>query len=115
MKFDFTNTRIFLRPGTTNMRISKERIIHVISDIMKQDPFSGAVFMFCNGQRKHLKLVWWDTNGFWIAQKILEKGQWPWPDTAEDAKEIKIDEVIMLLKGIDFFCAYEPVVFESID
>ncbi|MBQ2451232.1 MAG: IS66 family insertion sequence element accessory protein TnpB [Lachnospiraceae bacterium] len=46
MRFDFSNTRIFLRPGTTNMRISKERIIHVISDIMKQDPFSGAVFMF---------------------------------------------------------------------
>lgn len=115
MKFDFTNTRIFLRPGTTNMRISKERIIHVISDIMKQDPFSGAVFMFCNWQRKHLKLVWWDTNGFWIAQKILENGQWPWPDTAEEAKEIKIDEVIMLLKGIDFFCAYEPMKFERID
>ncbi|MBQ2451233.1 MAG: IS66 family insertion sequence element accessory protein TnpB [Lachnospiraceae bacterium] len=38
-----------------------------------------------NGQRKHLKLVWWDTNGFWTAQKVLEKGQWPWPDTAEDA------------------------------
>lgn len=56
-----------------------------------------------------------DTNGFWIAQKVFEKGQWLWPDTAEDAKEIKIDEVIMLLKGIDFFCAYGPVVFESID
>ena len=57
----------------------------------------------------------WDTNGFWIAQKILEKGQWPWPDTVEEAREIKIDEVKMLLKGIDFFCAYEPMMFESID
>lgn len=45
----------------------------------------------------------------------IEKGQWPWPDTAEDAKEIKIDEVIMLLKGIDFFCAYESMKFESMD
>ena len=115
MMFDFSNTRIFLRPGATNFRMSKERLMHVISDIMKQDPFSGAVFMFCNAQRKHLKLVWWDTNGFWIAQKILEKGQWPWPDTVEEAREIKIDEVKMLLKGIDFFCAYEPMMFKSID
>ena len=72
--------------------------MHVITDIMKQDPFSGAVFMFCNNQRKHLKLIWWDTNGFWIAQKILERGRWPCPDTYEEAKEIKLDEVIMLLK-----------------
>ena len=115
MMFDFSNTRIFLRPGTTNMRTGKDNLMHVITDIMEQDPFSGAVFMFCNNQRKHLKLIWWDTNGFWIAQKILERGRWPWPDTYEEAKEIKLDEVIMLLKGIDFFCEYKPLKFQSID
>ncbi|MCR5188065.1 MAG: transposase [Treponema sp.] len=31
---------------------------------MKQDPFSGAVFMFCNSQRKHLKLIWWEKMAF---------------------------------------------------
>ena len=50
MMFDFSNARIFLRPGTTNMRSGKEELLHVINDLMKQDPFSGAVFMFCNGQ-----------------------------------------------------------------
>ena len=33
----------------------------------------------------------------------------------EEAKEIKLDEVIMLLKGIDFFCAYEPMKFKDFD
>lgn len=75
----------------------------------------GAVFMFCNSQRKLLKLIWWETNGFWIAQKTLEKGRWPWPDTVEQAREIKLDEVIMLLNGIDFFCAYEPLKYEQFD
>ncbi len=115
MKFDFSNTRIFLRPGTTDMRTGKEELLHIINDLMKQDAFSGAVFMFCNSQRKMLKLIWWETNGFWTAQKTLEKGRWPWPDNAKQAREIKLDEVIMLLKGIDFFCAYEPMSFDSID
>jgi len=39
----------------------------------------------------------------------------PWPDTAEQAREIKLDEVIMLLKGIDFFCAYDPLKYEQFD
>lgn len=115
MMFDFSKARIFLRPGTTDMRTSKEELLHVINDLMKQNPFSGAVFMFCNSWRKLLKLIWWETNGFWIAQKILEKGRWPWPDTVEQAKEIKLDEVIMLLKGIDFFCAYEPLKYERLN
>lgn len=115
MKFDFTNARIFLRPGTTNMRTGRESLLHVISDLMKKDPFSGAVFMFCNSQRKLLKLIWWDRNGFWIAQKTLEKGRWPWPDTYEEAKEISLEEITMLLKGIDFFCAYEPVDYKIFD
>ena len=68
MMFDFSNARIFLRPGTTDMRTSKEELLHVINDLMEQDPFSGAVFMFCNSQRKLLKLILWETNGFWIAQ-----------------------------------------------
>lgn len=115
MRFDFKDTKIFLRPGTTNMRVCKESLLHVISDIMKQDPFSGAVFMFCNSQRKLLKLIWWDTNGFWTAQKTLEKGKWSWPDTAEEAREISLDEVTMLLSGIDFFCRYEPLKYKSFD
>ena len=68
-----------------------------------------------NSQRKHLKLIWWEKNGFCIAQKIIEKGRWPWPETKEEAKEIKLDEVIMLLKGIDFFCTYEPMKFKDFD
>ena len=97
------------------MRTGKEELLHIINDLMKQDAFSGAVFMFCNSQRKMLKLIWWETNGFWTAQKTLEKGRWPCPDIAKQAREIKLDEVIMLLKGIDFFCAYEPMSFDSID
>ena len=73
MMFDFSNTRIFLRPGTTDMRTGKEELLHIINDLMKQDPFSGAVFMFCNSQRKLLKLIWWETNGFWIAQKLWRR------------------------------------------
>ena len=115
MMFDFSNARIFLSLGTTDMRTRKEELLHVINDLMKQDPFSGAVFMFCNSQRKLLKLIWWEANGFWIAQKTLKKGRWPCPDTVEQAKEIKLDEIIMLLKGIDFFCAYEPLKYEEFD
>ena len=79
MTFDFSNTRIFIKPGFIDFRTSKDRIIMTIENVMKQDPTSGAVFLFCNRCRMHLKLVWWDKNGFWVADKKLEKGRWHGP------------------------------------
>lgn len=77
MKFDLTDTRIFLKPGVTDLRISTDEILHLIKNIMEKDPLSGAVFLFCNRRRNILKAIWWDRTGFWIAQKKLEKHRWP--------------------------------------
>ena len=115
MKFDFTNTKIFIRPGTTDMRTAKEELLHVIKDLMRSDPFSGAVFMFCNSQRKILKMLWWDRSGFWTAQKTLEKGRWPWPDTMEQVRELDMEKVEMLLRGIDFFQEHEELNYSRFD
>lgn len=48
-----------------------------------------------NSQRKHLKLIWWEKNGFWIAQKIIEKGRWPWPETNNE---------IIIINGFTRIC-----------
>ena len=42
MKFDLTNTRIFLRPGVTDLRISTDELLHLIKNIMEKDPLSGG-------------------------------------------------------------------------
>lgn len=81
---------------------------------MKNDPLSGAAFLFCNRERKLLKVVWWDNTGFWLAQKRLEKAKWPWPESEEEAKEINADELSMLLKGIDFWKAHKPLHYERV-
>ena len=73
MKFDLSNTRIFIRPGITDLRISTDEILHLIKKIMNQDPLSGAVFLFCNKRKNILKAIWWDKTGFWVAQKKKKK------------------------------------------
>ena len=115
MRFDFTNTRIYIKPGATDFRTSREELLHMIKDVMKKDPFSGAVFIFCNKNRKLLKMIFWDRNGFWTASKVLEKGSWPWPDTADGTRELNMAQIRMLLKGIDFFHQHKPLDFKNID
>ncbi len=114
MFLDFKKYRFFLRPGTTDMRKAVNGLSVLIQNEMKHDIFSKSLYLFCNRQRKLLKVVYWDNTGFCIWQKRLEKDRFPWPDTEEEAREITLDELKMLLSGINFFKAHKKLTFSRI-
>jgi transposase len=107
MTIDLNKMRIFIRPGYTDMRKAVNGLSCIAEQQMEGEPFSGNVYLFCNKERRLLKAVWWDRNGFWLSQKRLEKDKYPWPLTNEAVKELSIEELSMLLSGIDFFSAHK--------
>jgi transposase len=114
MTFDPSKARIFLRPGCTDLRKAVNGLAGIAEQQMCGEPFSGNVYLFCNKERKLLKALWWDRNGFWLSQKRLEKDRFPWPDTSEAARELGAGELSMLLSGIDFFRAHKPLYYKKI-
>jgi len=114
MIIDLSRVKIFLRPGTTDLRKAVNGLTIIVQEAIKQDPFSGSVFLFCNRERKLLKAVYWDKTGFWLSQKRLEKNRFPWPQDESQARELTAEELQMLLAGIDFFKAHKEVIFKNI-
>jgi transposase len=114
MTIDLSKTKIFLHPGHTDLRKAVNGLTGIIEGQMAGEPFCGAVYLFCNRNRKLLKAVWWDRNGFWLSQKRLEKDRFPWPDTNEAARELSGEELSMLLDGIDFFRAHKPLYYKKV-
>ncbi len=114
MTIDFSTTRIFIRPGHTDLRKAVNGLSVMIEQEMAGEPFSGNVYLFCNRGRRLLKAVWWDKNGFWLAGKRLEKEKFPWPETEEEAREISAEELSMLLAGIDFFKAHKALYYKKV-
>ena len=47
----------------------------VLQEISEQgkDPLSGHLYLFCSKNRKRLKILYWDRNGFCLWLKRLEK------------------------------------------
>ena len=68
MILDFSRYRFFLRPGKTDLRKGINGLSVLIQNSMELDPFSSSLFLFCNGERKLLKIVYWDRNGFCLWQ-----------------------------------------------
>jgi len=114
MIIDLTQVKIFLRPGRTDMRKAINGLTVIVQEAMKHDPLSGSVFIFCNRERKLLKAVYWDKTGFWLSQKRLEKNKFPWPQDEGEAKELTVEELKMLLAGIDFFKAHKELFYKRV-
>ena len=75
-----TVERVYLAAGPTDLRKSIDGLAVIVQELFQLDPFSNALFVFCNRKKDKLKILFWDHNGFWLYYRRLEKGLFDWPD-----------------------------------
>lgn len=95
------NVRIYLAAGATDMRKSFDTLAAVTRTVIGQDPQSGHLFVFCNGRRDRLKILHWESSGYWLLAKRLEKGTFSWPDAKQASVTLTATELAVLLGGLD--------------
>ena len=94
--------RIYLAVEPVDMRKQFNGLWALAAEKLRQDPFSGALFVFTNKDRDRVKILCWDGTGVWVAAKRLEKGRFSWPALNGAAKmELEPTALTMLLAGID--------------
>lgn len=96
-----SDTKVYLSPGTTDMRKAINGLSIEVQAILDLDPFSGHLFVFCNKSMKILKILYWDRNGFCLWQKRLEKYRFKWPKNAKEVQSIGRKELAWLIDGLD--------------
>jgi len=109
-------TRVFLSTQPTDMRKGFDGLFALVENVIREDPFSGHLFVFRNQRRNQrrdrLKVLWWDRDGLAIFYKRLERGSYEFPTDRTtkgssvpggDSRrlEIRADELALLLEGID--------------
>ena len=67
--------RIWLCTQPTDMRCSFDGLSARVRRSLGEDPTSGQWFVFINRRRTMLKILAFDTGGYWIWSKRLEQGQ----------------------------------------
>jgi len=91
---------IYLALGDTDMRKSINGLSIIVEEQFDLDPFSGSLFVFCNRNRKTMKILYWDRNGFCLWHKRLEKERFRWPEEAGGTMAIEQRELMWLLEGL---------------
>lgn len=115
MIIDWSRVKIFVRPGVTDFRKQINGLSMIVEEELAHDPFSGSLFLFSNRRRTHLKILYWQRNGFCLWLKRLEKDRFPWPQDEEAVREITVEQLSMLLEGIDFWNAHRELAYSRIN
>lgn len=75
----FGGRPIWLYRGWVDMRCQVDRLAQLVEHQLGRDPYTGDVFVFLGRDRRRVKLLSWDTSGFWLATKRLELGLYASP------------------------------------
>jgi transposase len=85
------------------MRRSFDALGQCVRDVLKQDPESGALFIFAGKRGNSLKILWWDKPGYSILYKRLSHGIFRLPAAVSGEASVAIDvrELALILQGVE--------------
>jgi transposase len=101
MKMFIEADAIYLHLQPVDFRKAIDGLAMIVETEMQLSPFSGALFVFCNKGKDKLKVLYWDTCGFCLWQKRLEKDKFKWPTKQAWATSLSEQQWHWLLAGFD--------------
>ena len=95
-------TKIWLVAGTTDMRCGFHGLASKVQNMLKDDPFSGHLFVFRGRSGVMLKMLWADRDGLCLLTKRLERGRFVWPTAKDGRVYLTPAQLAMLLEGMEW-------------
>jgi transposase len=96
--------KVFVALEPCDFRKSFNGLEALVRERIREDPRSGALFVFTNRTHTRLKILYFDGTGLWLLIKRLEKGTFSWPK-ASQVEGVKMrlapEALAMLTDGID--------------
>lgn len=94
---------IYLVYGATDFRRQIPALCSMVKNQFEMNPYQTAAFLFCNRKRNSIKVLFYDKNGFVLAQKTLldvNKYKFKWPKDEKELGQITHKQLEWLLSGL---------------
>ena len=117
MKTAESFVNIYLHRDPVDFRKSINGLSIIVEQQMKLSPFDNALFVFCNKGRDKLKALYWDSTGFCLWYKRLEKDKFKWPRKGQKVTlTVSEQQWAWLLSGLDLskMQGHQPLIFEAV-
>lgn len=102
------NATIWFYRQPIDFRKQIDGLVILVADTLEKTPTSGQLFVFRNKKSDKLKMLYWESEGFWLLYKRFEKGKFKFPCIADETMELSMQQLQWLLSGIDFTQQKQP-------
>ena len=97
--------RVLVAVAPADFRCGIDGLARRVRQVLADDPFGGALFVFRNRRGTAVKLLAYDGQGFWLCQKRLSQERFRhWP-TGQPGQVLAPQELAVLLAGGDWAAA----------
>ena len=102
--------RILLAAEAVDLRKSIDGLAHLVRSGWHENVYAGHLFVFISRRRDRVKVLTWDSGGFIVFYKRLERGRFRLPTFHEGALGARLDstQLTMLLDGIELSHVRRP-------
>jgi transposase len=96
--------KVHLALGYTDMRKGMDGLAMLVQGVLRQDPFSGHLFVFRGRKADLIKIVYWDGTGLCLFTKRLEQCVFLWPPDVDPGETLTLssEQLSMLIDGVDW-------------
>src|ERR1700704_2457889 len=94
--------RILLATQPVDFRRGAHRLAALASQVLAEDPFSGAVIVYRAKRGDRVKILVWDTSGLVLIRKQLQQGSFRWPPIMDGVMKLSSVEFAALFDGLDW-------------
>ena len=70
--------KIFVAVEPADFRKGIDGLAQLCKQVLEQDPFCGAIFVFRNRRATAVKVLVYDGQGFWLCHKRLSESKFRW-------------------------------------
>lgn len=96
--------KVYVAVEPVDLRKSFNGLYALTSQVLKERPEDGALFVFTNKRCNRVKILNFDGTGLWVMIKRLEKGTFSWPkgvDVKDGKLSLSPEALALLLDGVD--------------
>lgn len=91
---------IYIAYGYTDLRRGIDGLVSIVQIGFQLDPFANALFLFCGRRSDRFKALYWDSDGFILLYKRLERNRYQWPRSQDEVLSLIPQEFRWLLDQI---------------
>jgi transposase len=102
MMFPAEGVRIVVATRPVDFRKGHDGLAAYVFNAMRQDPFTGMVFVFRAKRADRLKLLHWDGSGLVMTYKRLEDQTFVWPAIKDGIMALSAIQFEALFAGLDW-------------